>query len=193
MKILFIRHGEAVDDVENRYGGWADYPLSPKGLKQAKETARKLASRKKEFQKILSSPFKRAYQTAEIIARELNLPLETSIFLKERNTYGLLCGENKEEAKNRYPELVSAYERDQPVQGFESYESLLLRTKELLRQLEKLSLNSIICVTHGKLLKALLSDFAGKKIKEFGENCLIEANLYDGKIEVGETEGVTFS
>jgi broad specificity phosphatase PhoE len=32
MKIYFIRHGEAMDDVENRYGGWADFPLSPKGV-----------------------------------------------------------------------------------------------------------------------------------------------------------------
>lgn len=190
MKILFIRHGEAMDDVENRYGGWADYPLSPKGREQAEETAQKLASRKNEFQKILSSPFKRAYQTAEILAGKLDLPLETFTYLKERNTYGLLCGINKEEAKKRYPELVSAYENDRPVLGYESYESLLLRVKELLSQLEKLNLDSIVCVTHGKLLKALLTDFAGQKIKDLADNCLIEIALSGEKLTIDKTEGV---
>ena len=193
MKILFIRHGEAVDDVENRYGGWADYPLSPKGIGQAEAAAEKLVPRKNEFQKVLSSPFKRAYQTAEIVSEKLNLPLEPFVYLKERNTYGLLCGEIKEEAQKKYSELVSAYENNEPVYGFEDYESFVLRIKELLRQLDKLNLKSIICVTHGKLLKALLSDFASQKVGDLSDNCLIEIELQNGNQKINKTEGVSFA
>ncbi|PIS21254.1 hypothetical protein COY33_00165 [candidate division WWE3 bacterium CG_4_10_14_0_2_um_filter_42_7] len=193
MKILFIRHGEAVDDVENRYGGWADYPLSPKGIGQAEAAAEKLVPRKNEFQKVLSSPFKRAYQTAEIVSEKLNLPLEPFVYLKERNTYGLLCGEIKEEAQKKYSELVSAYENNEPVYGFEDYESFVLRIKELLRQLDKLNLKSIICLTHGKLIKALLSDFSGQKVGDLADNCLVEAELQNGNLKINKTEGVSFA
>lgn len=39
MKILFVRHGESVDDIEDRYGGSADFDLTKKGRKQVSVTA----------------------------------------------------------------------------------------------------------------------------------------------------------
>ena len=38
MKLLLVRHGESVDDLTDSYGGWADFPLTPKGHAQLRET-----------------------------------------------------------------------------------------------------------------------------------------------------------
>jgi len=99
MKTYFVRHGEAADDAEDRYGGWYDPDLSPKGKLQAEQLAEKLFNQDIKVDLILTSPFRRAKQTAETIGKHLNLVVQTSVYLKERNAYGLLCGENKTEAK----------------------------------------------------------------------------------------------
>lgn len=125
MKIIFTRHGEAMDDLENKYGGWYDPDLSPKGLEGAKACAEKLKTTGVKAEIILSSPLKRAVQTANEISKVLGIPVETFAYLKERNTYGLLCGENKEEAKKKYPELVAAYDKSEEVLGYEAYDFFL--------------------------------------------------------------------
>jgi len=194
MKIYFIRHGEAIDDVEDRYGGWADFPLSSRGVEQARETGQKLKSRGVTAEAILTSPFKRAHQTAEEIGKILGLPVETSVYLKERNTYGLLCGERKDEAKEKYPDLVSAYENDEPVAGYEPYEAFLERVKKLVELLPSLGYETLICATHGKLLKAFLNDVVGgREVEELGDGCIVAVELTeDGGLKILNTEGVTF-
>jgi len=60
MKIFFTRHGEAIDDIENKYGGWYDPELSPAGIKGALESGHKLKEKDAKADLILSSPLKRA-------------------------------------------------------------------------------------------------------------------------------------
>jgi len=122
------------------------------------------------------------------------LPIESFVYLKERNTYGLLCGENKAEAKEKYPDLVKAYENDQPVHGYEPYDMFLTRVKEMVNKLCLLNYKSVICVTHGKLLKALANDVMNKKASEFGDNCVLEVNLdSEGNLEYINSEGIIFN
>jgi len=183
-----------MDDVEDRYGGWADPSLSSKGIKQAVATGKELKSRRVVVETILTSPLKRAEQTAEEIGKFLGLPIETFQYLKERNTYGLLCGVRKDEAKEKYPELVLAYENNEPVAGYEPYEAFLERVKKLVELLSSLGHETLICVTHGKLLKALLNDVIGdRKAEKLGDNCIVETAFHkDGNLEVLNTEGVIF-
>lgn len=190
MRIYFIRHGESVDDVENRYGGWADFPLTQKGIEQARETGKKLKNKEVTADIILTSPLARAKQTAEEISKTLNIPMEVFVYLKERNTYGLLSDLRKNEAAKKYPQLASAYKNEQPVDGFEPYEQFLQRVKKLVELLPALGYKSVICVTHGKLLKALLNDVIGAKAKEFEDNCIIETELQSGHLEFISSEGV---
>lgn len=193
MKIYFIRHGEAVDDIENRYGGWADYSLTEKGIQTAQETGKKLKSMGIEPEIILTSPFVRARRTAEEISKILELPIEDFQYLKERNTYGLLCGVKKEEAKEKYPDLVEAHENDKPVYGYEPYDFFLARVKRMIEILSSFDYKTIICVTHGKLLKALLRDIIGKKAKEMGDNCIVEIELdSNANIQFLTSEGIIF-
>ena len=63
--IYIVRHGQTDWNVEGRYAGRVDVKLNSKGIEQAKITAEKLSGIK--FDKVFSSPLKRAIQTAEII------------------------------------------------------------------------------------------------------------------------------
>ncbi|MBM4402448.1 MAG: histidine phosphatase family protein [Candidatus Cloacimonetes bacterium] len=192
MRIYFIRHGESIDDTENRYGGWADFPLTQKGIEQARETGKKLKNQGVTADIILTSPLLRAKQTAEEISKFLGLSVELFVYLKERNTYGLLSGLKKDEAAEKYPQLASAYENEQPVDGFEPYEQFLQRVKKLIELLPTLGYETVICVTHGKLLKALLNDVIGVEAKEFEDNCIIETELEGRSLKVVSSEGVVF-
>lgn len=194
MKVFFIRHGEAIDDVENKYGGWYDPDLSPKGLAGAKMVGEKLKVINTSATLILSSPLKRTVQTATEIAKVLNLPIETFIYLKERNTYGLLCGENKDEAKQKYPDLVTAYETGQEVLGYENYDFFLKRIKALLEKLRQRKEQIVICVTHGKLLAAFFKDVLHQEAKNFGDNCLAEVEIdSQGSLSLKSTDGIEFA
>jgi broad specificity phosphatase PhoE len=193
MKIYFIRHGEAIDDVESRYGGWADFPLSSVGISQAKNTAQKLAEQKIDATIIYTSPLRRAIQTAKILGDELNLEVKICAYLKERNTYGLLSGFKKEEAEKHYPWLVKAYQQNSPIDGYEPYQDFVQRVKKLIDLLEKRPHQKVICTTHGKLLKALVNEFTAREATDFADNCVVELELKNGKITLLNAEGVEFA
>lgn len=188
-----MRHGESIDDLENRFGGWADFPLTEKGKNEAKITAKKLLDSKMGFEIILYSPLTRAVQTTQIVAQALNVPTQPFVYLKERNTYGLLCGEQKEEATKNYPELSQAFENNEFVLGSERYEDLLLRIKALLEKIQGLGYKNVLAVTHGKLLAALCQNFLGKEAKKLEDNCLLTIELNQNSIIFSASEGITFS
>lgn len=193
MRIYFIRHGESVDDIEDRYGGWADYPLTTKGLKQAKETGERLKTKGVSAEVVLTSPLLRAKQTAQEVGRVLGLEVEDSQYLKERNTYGLLSGLNKDKAKRKYPELVKAYEAGQPVDGYEPYDAFLQRVEKLIQALSAPGHKNIICVTHGKVLKCLFKDFLDENVKKFGDGCIGEIEIKsENNLKIISSEGIVF-
>ncbi|MFA7301712.1 MAG: phosphoglycerate mutase family protein [Candidatus Shapirobacteria bacterium] len=191
MKIYFVRHGEAMDDIRDEYGGWHDPELSPKGIEQANEAAKKLKLSGITVEKILSSPLVRATQTAESFAIEFGVPVEKCVYLKERNTYGLLCGVNKTEAKEKYPELVLAYDEGKEVLGYEEYDFFVKRVKALIEYLGKIN-QDVIAVTHGKMLGAILTEIIGKKPVKIGDSCVIEMDLSEDNLTLVNSEGVEF-
>jgi len=76
MLLYFMRHAEA----EEARPGQLDFarPLTEKGLRRSKEAGKALAVMKTEIARILTSPLVRACQTAESVAAELNIPVETA-------------------------------------------------------------------------------------------------------------------
>lgn len=191
MKIYFVRHGEAMDDIRDEYGGWNDAELSEKGISQANEAAKKLKETGIVVEKILSSPLIRAVQTAGSFSNEFGVPIEKCVYLKERNTYGLLCGVNKIEAKEKYPELVLAYDEGKEVLGYEEYNFFVKRVKALIEYLAKIN-QDVIAVTHGKMLGAILTEIIGKKPIKIGDSCVIEMNLSEGNLTLVKCEGLEF-
>jgi 2,3-bisphosphoglycerate-dependent phosphoglycerate mutase len=74
--ITFLRHGESVGNVEDRFQGHADFPLTGKGRAQARALAERWQVEGVIFDQCIASPLLRACQTAEIISNALAIPLE---------------------------------------------------------------------------------------------------------------------
>jgi phosphohistidine phosphatase len=73
VNLYILRHGIAVERGAPGFKTDADRPLTPKGKRQLGQTAAAMQSVGPDFSLILSSPFLRARQTAEIVARSLKL------------------------------------------------------------------------------------------------------------------------
>ena len=100
--VILIRHGESQWNLENRFTGWVDVPLSPKGEQEAKSAGEKLKSFK--FDKAFTSKLQRANNTLKFILQasgQENIPTEFDEALNERH-YGALQGLNKAETALKY-------------------------------------------------------------------------------------------
>jgi len=100
--LILLRHGESQWNLENRFTGWTDVPLSPKGEQEAREAGEKLRSYK--FDKAFTSVLKRAIDTLNIVLKVIgqeNIPIEYDEALNERH-YGALQGLNKAETAKKY-------------------------------------------------------------------------------------------
>lgn len=163
MRLYIVRHGESVDDIEDCYGGVADFPLTDAGRQQAREAAAKLQSLGVE--RVYSSPLARASETAEIIASALSLEPATVIDdLQERNTYGVLSGVNKKRAEALFSRVLSQLKEKpgyskETILGGEEYEAFVDRVRRALGAVtahaSENGYRAAIVVTHGKFTHAL--------------------------------------
>lgn len=97
-----LRHGESVGNVEDRFQGQVDFPLTERGIRQAQALAERWLREGRVFDRCISSPLQRARQTAEIICAALNVPLEFDDDWMELNN-GLIGGMRSEEARQAFP------------------------------------------------------------------------------------------
>ncbi len=103
-KLVLIRHGESTWNLENRFTGWTDVPLTPTGVAQAREAGRLLRQEGYEFDVAYTSVLKRAIWTLWHALDELDrtwLPVVNAWQLNERH-YGALQGLNKAETARKY-------------------------------------------------------------------------------------------
>lgn len=164
MRIYIARHGESLDDIEDCYGGIADFPLTDKGREQARNLAHQLGEAK--LQIILSSPLVRARETADIIASELGgrIPVIVVENLKERNSYGVLSGCNKERAKQIFAHVLKGLKEKpgyskEPLLGAEDFDEFVSRVHDAFNEVTDTALaqgiERLAVVTHGKFTQAL--------------------------------------
>lgn len=105
-KLVLVRHGQSLWNLENRFTGWTDVDLTPQGEKEAVEAAALLAKEGFIFDICYTSLLKRAIRTLNLILEGLDmlwLPVEKSWKLNERH-YGALQGLNKSETTAKYGE-----------------------------------------------------------------------------------------
>lgn len=98
-KIVMIRHGESLWNKENRFTGWSDVDLSPKGIEEAKKAGELLRTEGFSFDIAYTSVLTRAIRTLDLILEEMELkwiPVIKSWRLNERH-YGAFQGMNKSE------------------------------------------------------------------------------------------------
>ena len=106
MKLVLVRHGESIWNLENRFTGWTDVGLSEKGVTEALEAGKLLKKKGFTFDIAYTSVLKRANDTLNYILEELDekdIPIKYSWRLNERH-YGALQGLNKDETKKKYGE-----------------------------------------------------------------------------------------
>lgn len=103
-KIVLLRHGESQWNLENRFTGWTDVDLTPKGEEEAKTAGLLLKEEGFEFDIAYTSVLTRAVRTLWIALKEMDmvwLPITNSWRLNERH-YGALQGLNKAETAEKY-------------------------------------------------------------------------------------------
>jgi len=104
IKLVLLRHGESLWNLQNRFTGWTDVDLTPKGIEEAREAARLLQEGGYTFDVAHTSLLKRAIRTLWITLDGMDLmwiPVHRSWRLNERH-YGALQGLNKAETAAQY-------------------------------------------------------------------------------------------
>ena len=105
-KLILCRHGQSEWNLENRFTGWADIDLSPKGEQEAKDAGLTLKHEQLSFDLAYTSVLKRATRTLWIMLEEMSLtwiPVTNAWELNERH-YGALQGLNKSQVAAEYGE-----------------------------------------------------------------------------------------
>jgi 2,3-bisphosphoglycerate-dependent phosphoglycerate mutase len=106
MKLVLLRHGESIWNLEDKFTGWTDVDLSDKGIAEAKEAGRTLRENGYSFDVAFTSVLKRAIRTLWLVMDEMDLmwiPVYRSWRLNERH-YGALQGQNKTEVSAKVGE-----------------------------------------------------------------------------------------
>lgn len=156
-KICVTRHGETDWNVAQILQGWIDVPLNELGRRQAYELADALAD--SGFSRIVSSPLRRASETAEIIADVWRLPPPTlHEGLKERY-FGLIQGKPKSELSISHPGLHQEITRRNPACHFDEGESLDHFADRVLESLLDIAQQNptarILVITHGWVMDVI--------------------------------------
>lgn len=105
-KIIFLRHGQSQWNLENRFTGWTDVPLSEKGVEEARAAGRLLKAEGFSFDAAYTSTLKRAIKTLWLVLEEMDemwIPVVKNWRLNERH-YGALQGYNKAEMAEKVGE-----------------------------------------------------------------------------------------
>jgi 2,3-bisphosphoglycerate-dependent phosphoglycerate mutase len=103
MKIVLVRHGESVWNLNNNFTGWTDVDLSDQGIEEAREAGKLLKEEGFTFDLAYTSYLKRAIKTLNIILDIMDLhwiPVIKTWKLNERH-YGALQGLNKKETAEK--------------------------------------------------------------------------------------------
>jgi len=104
--LILIRHGQSEWNLENRFTGWVDVDLSPKGKHEACKAGELVKEQKIKFAHFFTSYQKRAINTLKLMLNTLRIndaQIVRAWELNERN-YGSLTGLNKEEMKKKLGE-----------------------------------------------------------------------------------------
>ncbi len=159
-KIILVRHGQDKDNADNILNGRRNTELTGLGRQQAKKVAEKLKNN--DIQIIYSSPLRRAYETARIIAQELSVDeVVTDEHLTERE-FGVLTGKPvadipKYSSKTLQTDKVLYFIE---AEGAEDFPALYQRGKAIINEiLQRHSDKNILIVTHGDIGKMIRAAF----------------------------------
>ena len=190
-KLVLVRHGQSQWNLENRFTGWVDVPLTPIGKEEAKKAGESLKGI--SFSHAFTSVLQRANETLRIILEEIhqqNIPITKDKALNERH-YGALQGLNKKETADKYgDQQVHIWRRSYDVappkdktdlnpEGIsESLKDTAARTlpyfNEIILPLVKKGQN-ILVAAHGNSLRSIVME-----LEHMTEAQVLELNIPTG-------------
>lgn len=103
-KLVLVRHGQSQWNLENRFTGWVDVPLTAEGVKEAKKAGKMLAKEGVDFDIAFTSYQQRAIKTLWLsleAGEQMHIPVTKDWRLNERH-YGGLTGLNKQETRDKH-------------------------------------------------------------------------------------------
>ncbi len=180
-KLILLRHGQSTWNLENRFTGWVDVPLTPVGEKEAEDAGRAL--RDIRIDKVYESVLTRAKETtrlALIAAGQTHVPTESDAALNER-MYGDLQGLNKAETAKQFgDEQVKLWRRSYDVAppNGESLKDTAARTLPYFRDKilpDVKAGKNVLVSAHGNSLRAIVMD-----LDRLTREQVIELNIPNG-------------
>lgn len=180
-RLVLLRHGESQWNLENRFTGWVDVPLSARGVQEAKNAGDKL--RGFTFDRAFTSALVRANETLRLVLETIGqtqIPIERDKALNER-MYGELQGLNKAETAKKYGEdQVKIWRRSYDVRppGGESLKDTADRVLPYYETKIKPHLlkgETILIAAHGNSLRALVM-----QLEQLSKEQVLELNIPTG-------------
>ncbi len=178
--LVLVRHGESQWNLENRFTGWVDVPLSPKGVGEAAGAGERLKKENIHFDVAYTSLLQRAQNTLKLILEKLGqsgIPIHKDQALNERH-YGDLQGLDKAETAKKFgDEQVKIWRRSYdiaPPKG-ESLKDTAARTlpyfeKHILPELKQG--RNVIVAAHGNSLRSIVME-----LEKLTKEQVLELNL----------------
>ena len=172
-KLVLVRHGQSQWNLENRFTGWVDVPLTEAGRVEALRAGKSIRALGIRFDLSYTSVLVRAIETLQIILSEIDqekLPVAKDQALNERH-YGDLQGLNKDETEKKFgEEQVKLWRRSYDVAppGGESLKDTAARTLPYFesRILPDLKAGrNVLVAAHGNSLRSIVM-FLDKLTKE---------------------------
>ena len=179
-KLILLRHGQSQWNLENRFTGWKNVPLTEKGEAEAEKAGELIRKHNISIDRVFSSVLERANRTAEIAIKqsELNNLLDNNEIimtcsekLNERD-YGDLVGLNKQETADKFgKDQVHIWRRsyDTPPPNGESLKDVVERVAPYFKENIKPLLDkgeNILIAAHGNSLRAMMIELGLYKSEE---------------------------
>lgn len=193
MDIFFIRHAQSTWNRDGRVQGHRNPPLAPEGRESARRLARFLHDRFGPFPKmstrIVSSPLKRALETAGFIGKKLSLPVCGRPNLKELGL-GEWEGRAVADIRIQDPAKLNQWYRDPTRLKLKGGEPLTAFRDRVRTEIQRLlyiygEADRLIVVTHGGWISTLMTDVVrtpmGRMWTFVLDNCSVTRMLWDGK------------
>lgn len=188
-KVFFVRHGETDMNRRECLQGHIDCELNEQGIKEAQHSARLFEKAGIGFERVYSSPLKRAVMTAGIISGGQQVISDRQMIEMK---FGRYEGMPYSEIDEKMWAFIHDPENVAPPEGVEPVQALTKRTGEFLRRLMADDINgNVLVVTHGIALRSVLWNLSGEgeRSRVWGlpiKNCIV----YELVIENGEVKGL---
>lgn len=199
LEIYITRHGATKWNIENRLQGWLNSELTESGIRNAIQLGKRLSDR--EFNRIYTSPSKRAVETAKLIKADKNTPLSIMGDLKEIS-FGDWEGQTQEEIEKDFKEEYYNFWNKPHLYNHQYHNAEALKTfKKRVDEAMKLIISDntsgkILIVTHGVVIRAIMSFFWNIPTEKMWDPPIIHGTSlsivnYDGqrfnKVLLGDT------